>query len=366
MPSFWSVNRSRAPSAASETGPPDTALPNNQPRRSVPNILAPRGSFSVPASPARGVSPGARSPRASSEGPAASFEPAQGHEGNVSSTQQQALDKLTASLLADGAIEKENAPSYQQTQLLRFLRARNFDADAARTMYMKAQEWKRDMELDRLCAEFDFEEREDVAAGGWRMYFHKTDRLGRPIFIQDLSNLDSDRIFARTSPDRIVANFAVTLEKAVQKRYQACTDMQGHLVDDNYMVLNVSGLGLSSFWTMRNQLQHLLAILDENFPELSGYVLIINAPYLFSTVWACIKSWLPLQTAEKIQICGGDYMACIGAHVDLDNWPEHLGGRCQCGAPTANGTAGASPLRACERSDAGPWNSPASTKLSPA
>lgn len=275
--------------------------------------------------------------------------PAPGHPGNLTEDQQRAYAALEQALIDAKLISETDAPdapAHQQTQLLRFLRARNFDVNAAREMYVNAEKWKDSMELEKLCSDFSFNERDDVAKHGWRMYFHKTDRLGRPIFIQDLSNLDPDKVFAITSPERIIQNFAVTLEHAVRYRYLACTASQGHLVDDNFMVLNVAGLGLSTFWSMKSQLQKLLNILDDNFPELSGRVQIINAPYLFTTVWSYVKNWLPAQTAAKIDICGTDYMPVISNFVDLEAWPEHLGGKCTCGQ-----THGSS----CETSDVGPW-----------
>lgn len=247
-----------------------------------------------------------------------------------------------------GAISLHNPPHYQEHQLLRFLRARNFDVNASREMYLRAEEWKKSIDLDRLYSEFRFTERDDVAKFGWRMYFHKTDIVGRPIFIQDLSGLDAEKVFTVTTPERIIQNFAVTLEHAVRRRYHACTKAKGYNVDNNFMVLNVQGLGLGQFWTMKNKLQELLYILDNNFPELSGHVHIINAPILFSTAWACIKGWLPAETAEKISITGSDYLPVISQYVDLENWPAHLGGRCKCSHE--------SPQLACETKDHGPWN----------
>lgn len=36
-------------------------------------------------------------------------------------------------------------------------------------MYLKAEAWKKEIDLDCLCKEFIFEEEEAVAACGWRM-----------------------------------------------------------------------------------------------------------------------------------------------------------------------------------------------------
>lgn len=331
---------------------------SNKPRKSMPNIFNNNArssqNLTVPGSAGDTNPAGSRLPRRNSA-PSTFVRvfltqtPASGHPGNLTEEQKRAYEELEKALVNAKLISLDNAPPYQNVQLLRFLRARNFDVNAARDMYVNAEKWKESINLERLCCEFEFEERDIVAKHGWRMYFHKTDRLGRPIFIQDLSNLDPDKVFKYTSPDRIVRNFAVTLEKAVRHRYHACTHHQGHLVDDNFMVLNVAGLGLGTFWSMKNQLQQLLSILDDNFPELSGRVQIINAPYLFTTVWSYVKAWLPAHTAEKIDICGSDYLPRISNFVDMSAWPKHLGGQCECCERT--GSLG------CEKSDAGPWKS---------
>lgn len=328
-------------------------------RRSFPAIFG--GAFfkSPPAPPSDTTKSTRRSSTRSANASTPAPSVAEGHEGNLTKQQQQILEAFTKELVENKIISLENAPPYQTTQLLRFLRARSFDKKASMEMYLRTEEWRKKIDMDRLYEEFSFTERDQVARYGWRMYFHKTDRIGRPVFIQDLSGLDTEKVFSVTTADRIVQNFAVTLEHAVRERYLACTASTGRTVDDNLMILNVQGLGLSTFWSMKNKLQELLAILDNNFPELSGRVQIINAPMLFTTIWSCIKGWLPTQTAEKIDICDSDYMPKIRALVDMQNWPKHLGGACTCGGDGCVGDDDNDALEtrpACETSDSGPWS----------
>lgn len=138
----------------------------------------------------------------------------------------------------------------------------------------------------------------------------------------------------------------VTLENAVRYRYHFCTeaDPQGRLIEDNLMIIDVNGLGMSTFWNFRTQLQQLLAVLDTNFPELSGRVQIINAPWLFSTIWSYVKGWLPPGTVGKIDIQGADYKGSLLQFVEPQNLPKRLGGACEC--EHAGG---------CAVSDEGPW-----------
>jgi len=96
--------------------------------------------------------------------------------------------------------------------------------------------------------------------------FHGTDRYNRPIFIQDLSYLKVNELFNDTTPDRIIRFFAFMLEGAVRHKYAYCTEMKRKeakeagiidpealkkiIIDDNFMILNVEGLGMATFWAV--------------------------------------------------------------------------------------------------------------------
>ncbi|CAO1618315.1 unnamed protein product [Sympodiomycopsis kandeliae] len=274
------------------------------------------------------------------------WKPRPGHPGNLSSEQTTALLSLTGRLSQDETLPDQSLFTAEQLEvpLCRFLRARSWNVDAAREMWNKSVAWKKEVNLDRQLSEFDFAERDAVAKAGWQMYFHKTDKLGRPIFVQDLANLDTNALWAATTPERIIMKFATTLETAVRYRYHYCTvsDPEGRLIEDNLMILDVNGLGMTTFWNFRGQLQQLLSILDTNFPELSGRVQIINAPWLFSTIWGYIKGWLPPATVDKIDIQGSDYKNTLLKFVEPQDLPKQMGGTCQC-------------AQGCALSDEGPW-----------
>ena len=262
-----------------------------------------------------------------------------------------ALNKPTHSQLGDQGQPEDTGHdivSLQRMHLLRWLRARNWDIDQAVEMYAKAHAWKFDpkgLDLEgKLQNGWTFKEEEQVADLGWRMYFHKTDKLGRPIFVQDLSNIDTIAIFKLITPDQIIEKFAVTLESAMRYRYTYSSQEAERGIEDNFMILNVEGLGLSTFWNMKNQLQTLLGILDNNFPELSGRVQIINAPWVFATIFSYIRGWLPPATREKVDIRGADYKDVLLEYIEPDALPRKLGGTCTC--EMENG---------CGRSDKGPW-----------
>lgn len=54
--------------------------------------------------------------------------------------------------------------------------------------------------------------------------------------------------------------------------------------------------------------------------------MIVNAPYMFSTIWAIVKGWLDEKTREKIQIKSD--LKSLPKYVDADQLINFLGGNC--------------------------------------
>ena len=57
---------------------------------------------------------------------------------------------------------------------------------------------------------------------------------------------------------------------------------------------------------------------------------IVNAPFLFSGVWAIIKPWLDKKTRDKISIHGSGFQKELLKLIDKENLPDYLGGECKC------------------------------------
>lgn len=58
---------------------------------------------------------------------------------------------------------------------------------------------------------------------------------------------------------------------------------------------------------------------------------IVNAPMLFTGIWAIIKMWIDEKTTEKIKILGSSYKKELLQYIDPENLPAFLqGGKCTC------------------------------------
>ncbi len=76
-----------------------------------------------------------------------------------------------------------------------------------------------------------------------------------------------------------------------------------------------------------------------------GAVHIVNAPMLFSALYAIIKGFLDERTRSKVRIVGANYRPYLLEHFEAKNLPTFLGGTCVC-AHIAGG---------CLESKVGPW-----------
>ena len=69
-----------------------------------------------------------------------------------------------------------------------------------------------------------------------------------------------------------------------------------------------------------------ISVASDNYPELLAKCIMINTPWLFTTVWPFVKGFLAQQTVEKIVLVGTDFKNTILESVDEESVPEMVGG----------------------------------------
>ncbi|KAI1489925.1 CRAL-TRIO domain-containing protein [Biscogniauxia mediterranea] len=300
------------------------------------------------------------------EFPTTTPEPKPGHPGYLTEGQQAQVHQLRMMLETEGY--KEHLDTLT---LLRFLRARKFDVNAAKKMFTDYIEWRKAMttkdtktggvktlaleevdpknppapiNLDEAVRTWD----KDGAfkaklAQYYTQFYHKTDKVGRPVYIEQLGRINLTEIYkAGITDGKMLLNLAVEYEKMADPRLPACSRKAGHLLETSCTIMDLAGVGLSNASQVFGYVQQASAMSNNYYPERLGHMYLINAPSLFSWVWRTVKGFLDPVTASKIDVVSGNPSKILLEHIPAENLPEKYGGTCKCEG-------------GCEFSDAGPW-----------
>ncbi|KAJ7237007.1 CRAL-TRIO domain-containing protein [Mycena rebaudengoi] len=269
------------------------------------------------------------------------YKPQPGRLGNLTVIQQHSLEKFKKELKDEEYYDDAN-PRMDDATCLRFLRARKFDVPKAKAMWIANETWRKDFGVDDIVKNFDFPEL-PIVDKYYPQFYHKNDKDGRPIYIERLGQLDLKALYAATTPERQLKRLVLEYEKFISERLPACAAAAGHPVETSCTILDLHNVSLSNFYRVKDYVMQASSIGQDRYPECMGKFYIINAPFMFSTVWMIIKPWLDEVTVSKIDILGSAYKDKLLAQIDADKLPKGLGGTCDCPG-------------GCSLSDAGPWN----------
>jgi len=265
-----------------------------------------------------------------------------GHPGHTTPEQDAQVFQLRTKLEQAGYTERLDTLS-----LLRFLRARKFDVGLSEQMFKDCEKWRKEFGpagLDDLVRNFKYDEKAEVFKY-YPQYYHKTDKDGRPVYIEQMGGIDLTAMYKITSAERMLQNLAVEYEKMADPRLPACSRKSGQLLETCCSIMDLKGVGISKVPSVYSYVKQASAMSQNYYPERLGRLYLINAPWGFSTVFSVVKGWLDPVTVEKIHVLGSGYQKELLAQVPAENLPQILGGTCACEG-------------GCELSDEGPWTDP--------
>ena len=186
--------------------------------------------------------------------------------------QQSALTQFRSELVASGMIPHDTAAHTQQIgydrfddqTLLRFLRAREIRCakgsdHVGSQREMEKGVWDRRYRLVTLshlpyvpnidlCSHgFDYPEGRGVDKY-YPQFYHRTDKEGRPIYIEQLGKLDIAKLYALTTQERQLRHLVSEYEKFFKDRLPACSETSGQLVETSCTILDLHNAGISCFY----------------------------------------------------------------------------------------------------------------------
>jgi hypothetical protein len=138
--------------------------------------------------------------------------------------------------------------------------------------------------------------------------YHNVDKKGRPIYIECQGRLNIDKMFQITSEDRLLRHYIQSYEVLLKLRFPSCSAVAGHRIEQGLSILDLHG-GTTKMLSKKvySLIQLAARIGSDYYPEIMGQCYIVNAPMIFTGVWAVVKGFIDEKTRKKITIHGSKY-----------------------------------------------------------
>jgi hypothetical protein len=134
--------------------------------------------------------------------------------------------------------------------LTRFLKARKFILADSVVMLEASEKWRIEFKVDELVESFAFPEADEVQKLYTRFH-HKTDKLGRPIYVESFKDMDFKKLMACTTEERISKHHVREFEKFISYKMAACSKKAGRNIDQGFTIFDLQGIPLSSFTSVK-------------------------------------------------------------------------------------------------------------------
>jgi hypothetical protein len=253
---------------------------------------------------------------------------ASGFYDQLNQTQFDALEKWKGQLKSESIID--NFEIYDDLFLLRFLRARKFDLEKTMEMFKKFLKWRIDMHVDEIRETYELDNLIEVK----RLYphgYHRTDKLGRPVYIELYDKTDVNELFKITTEDKMVKYYIKQYERQMKYIFPACSAVVQKPVEQSCTILDANGIGIFSLaGPIKGFVKLASDIGQDYYPEMLGKMTIINVGFLFRAIWSMVKGFIDPKTQSKISLLKSNYKEELLKLIDEDKLPQFLGGKCTC------------------------------------
>ena len=210
--------------------------------------------------------------------------------------------------------------------LIRFIRARKGNIDAAVDMYYNYIVWRAQYGTSDL-KKTHFALFHTITSSFVQYTWHGPDRHLRPIWIYQVGKMDTYQF--DQCIDQAMAELTHVCEmESMLHRLQCLSLKYKKRIDKVVNIMDIKGVGLGHRKLMK--FMKTTAYIDQNYyPEILGALYLVNAPSLFPAIWTVAKTFVDPVTQQKIKVLGNRFHPVLDEELG-DNVPQLYGGKCQC------------------------------------
>lgn len=285
-------------------------------------------------------------------------------DGEMVSTKLEALRAALGELAESGLDGKGERASDEE--LLRFLRARKGDVEKAKEQYEKSRAWRMENNVARFtegivtsaataaavvahpvlgCGNIETHPAlrlgiPQADEGKW-LHWGQTiscgcSKEGHPIHLQHVGRAsvrfaECFAYWTKKEGSAAAAKHAVVMgfvhfQEVQRMRMREASERLGQTVTKQVVIMDLDGL---SMWPDKNALacfKEFIRVTSTYYPETLAQHFFINAPFIFTGIWAIIKGWLDPVTAQKMHVLGRNFKDTLLQYIEPDQLPVKYGG----------------------------------------
>ncbi|XP_029732332.1 SEC14-like protein 2 [Aedes albopictus] len=218
-------------------------------------------------------------------------------------------------------------PEHDDYYLLRWLRARSWNPEAAEKMLRESMKFRERWNADEIDKWPTPQILIDLAPHGVSGF----DREGSPIIIIPFAGFDIWGLLHTVSRADIVRMTLQALERYMKLAYEQSQKMNNPNCRQFVVIFDMENFNLKQYvWRPASEVViSLIKMYEANYPEILKCCYIINAPKVFAFAYNMVKKFLGEYTIDKIKIYKSDRNKWLPAILDrcpASQIPKYFGG----------------------------------------
>jgi hypothetical protein len=205
---------------------------------------------------------------------------------------------------------------------LRFIKAGKDDQEEGRRRYTETLRWRKELGMDTILVEPHphFE----IIKKSYPHFFHQTGRNGNPVFFEIPPKTDL----------KAMQDAGVTMD-GLLCHYAMVTEFEWQFVDRSdtgrsICIIDLDGMRMRDFvGDCVDYVRKCSNFTGQHYPERAGFILVINVPFWFQTIWNVVKPMVDEVTLQKIDIIRGkeEVLEALLKKIPIENIPPEYGGK---------------------------------------
>eukprot|EP00475_Leptophrys_vorax_P017108 TRINITY_DN2364_c0_g1_i1.p1 TRINITY_DN2364_c0_g1~~TRINITY_DN2364_c0_g1_i1.p1 ORF type:complete len:330 (-),score=102.86 TRINITY_DN2364_c0_g1_i1:109-1098(-) len=215
--------------------------------------------------------------------------------------------------------------------LFRYLRGYRYDVAQAIEALERSLQWREENKIDDIkgkaegLSQMEFPNAENAMKYGPHMLDAGFQKNGNPFSIDRSGLLDPQGFVDNVKLDDLMLYQYYNLEKKIAQISKLTKENNRFFCTSK--VFDLNGLGFKHLHRQAlGNMQTMLAVGQANYPEMIDKIFVVNAPSMFSTLWALIKPMLNPRTCAKVVVLGSGSYDQLYEYIDPSELPVWLGG----------------------------------------